>query len=364
MVDKIKNIVVVIAFIATLGIIMILNLIKPDQELSITERRKLAQFPKFEVKKILDGSFTKQFESYTTDQIISREKFRKMKSIVEFELLRKKDNNNIYVYEDSIIKIEYPLNEKSIINAANKINELNQNYFKNMNCYYAIVPDKNYFTNRNEYVCIDYEKLQNIMAKKLQNIEYINLFDCLQLEDYYVTDIHWKQQNLQKVVNKISTQMNFKNRLNTKYDEKQIIKFNGQYAGEFSIKTKQDYICILENNITKQATVYNYENKKQTSIYDEEKINSNDKYDIYLSGSTPLITITNNNANNSKELIIFRDSFASSLAPLFVEAYNKITLIDIRYMRSEDIENYIQFSNQDVLYIYSTLVLNNSSILK
>ena len=61
---------------------------------------------------------------------------------------------------------------------------------------------------------------------------------------------------------------------------------------------------------------------------------------------------------------IFRDSFASSLAPLLIEGYSKITLIDIRYMRSKDIEKYVKIENQEVLFLYSTLVLNNSSILK
>ena len=110
--------------------------------------------------------------------------------------------------------------------------------------------------------------------------------------------------------------------------------------------------------------MYNYENKKETKIYDKEKQESNDKYDIYLSGNTPIITITNPNTKTDKELIVFRDSYGSSLVPLFTEAYSKITLIDIRYISSNNLDKYIEFKDQEVLFIYSTLVLNNSSILK
>ena len=70
------------------------------------------------------------------------------------------------------------------------------------------------------------------------------------------------------------------------------------------IKVEKDKICTLTNETIKNAKVYNYENGKETKIYDLEKINSNDKYDIYLSGSTPLITITNENAKTDKELIV------------------------------------------------------------
>lgn len=364
MLDKTKNIVVTVTFSVLLILFFLANILKKDTEISITERRKLARFPQITVKSVLDGSFSNKFEKYTTDQIIKREEFRKLKSNIELNLFRKKDNNKIYMYKNSIIKIEYPLNEKSVLNVANKINEIQRNYLKDMKCYYSIIPDKNYFTNSKEYITMDYKKLEEIMQKNVQNAQYINIFDCLELEDYYITDIHWKQENLQKVVEKISERMNFKNRLTNNFAKEQIIEFDGLYAGQLPVKTKKDEIYTLTNETIKNAKVYQYENGKETKIYDLEKINSNDKYDIYLSGSTPLITITNEKCKTNKELIVFRDSFGSSLVPLFTEGYRKITLIDIRYIRSKDIEKYIEFKDQEVLFLYSTLILNNSSVLK
>ena len=85
---------------------------------------------------------------------------------------------------------------------------------------------------------------------------------------------------------------------------------------------------------------------------------------MFLSGSEPLITIENEHATTDKELIMFRDSFGSSIAPLFIEAYKKITLVDIRYIQSDFLENFIKFDNQDVLFIYSTTLLNNSKAFK
>ena len=364
MLDKTKNIVVTITFGILLILFFLANILKKDTEISITERRKLASFPQITIKSVLDGSFSNKFEKYTTDQIIKREEFRKLKSSLELNLFRKKDNNKIYMYKNSLIKIEYPLNEKSVLNVANKINEIQKDYLKDMKCYYSIIPDKNYFTNSKEYITMDYKKLEEIIKKNVQNAEYINIFDCLKLEDYYITDIHWKQENLQKVVNRISEKMNFKNRLKNNYAKEQITEFDGLYAGQVPIKVEKDKICTLTNETIKNAKVYNYENGKETKIYDLEKINSNDKYDIYLSGPAPLITITNENAKTDKELIVFRDSFERSLVPLFTEGYRKITLIDIRYIRSKDIEKYIEFKDQEVLFLYSTLILNNSSVLK
>lgn len=362
--DKTKNVVVTITFLLFLVLVLIANILKKDTDISITERRELAKFPHITMKTIWDGSASKKLEKYTTDQIIQREEFKNLKSAFEMNAFRKKDNNGIYEYQDSLIKIEYPLNEKSVLHVANKINEMQEKYFKEMKCYYAIVPDKNYFTDEEKYIKMDYQKLQEMMQAKVKKVEYISLFDCVALEDYYVTDIHWKQENLQKVVDKISTQMGFNNRLTLPFQKVKGMEFEGLYAGRLTTKTKKDEIWMLTNEAIENATVTHLESGKKTKIYDREKRDSNDKYDIYLSGPAPLLTIENENAKTDKELIVVRDSFASSLIPLFTEAYRSITLVDIRYMRSKEIEQYITLKDQEVLFLYSTLVLNNSSTLK
>lgn len=362
--DKTKNIVVTIVFLSLIILIFVFNILKQDTKISLTERRKLAKFPEITAKRIINGTFSEEFEKYTTDQIIKREEFRKLKAMTEFKVFLKKDNNNIYEKNGSIIKLEYPLNEQSVLNVSKKINEINNNYLGNAKIYYSIIPDKNYFSDEKEYIKMDYERLQNLMKENIKNAEYINIFDELKLEDYYLTDIHWKQENLQKVANKIAEKMNFKERLKTPYTKKDLTDFEGTYAGQLPLGNKKDRISILTNEIIEDAITYNYENNKQSSIYDLEKLNSYDKYDIYLSGPTPLLTITNLKAEIDKELIVFRDSFGSSIIPLFTEGYSKITLVDIRYMRSKDLEKYIEFKNQDILFLYSTTVLNNSMTLK
>ena len=90
-----------------------------------------------------------------------------------------------------------------------------------------------------------------------------------------------------------------------------------------------------------------------------------DSYDVFLSGAKALITIDNPEGDSNKELILFRDSFGSSIAPLLLEGYSKITLVDLRYISTDLLGNYIDFSlNQDVLFLYNTQVINNSYMLK
>ena len=49
---------------------------------------------------------------------------------------------------------------------------------------------------------------------------------------------------------------------------------------------------------------------------------------------------------------MFRDSFCSSLAPLLLDGYKKITVIDLRYIGSPLLKGLVEFKdNQDVLII-------------
>ena len=82
---------------------------------------------------------------------------------------------------------------------------------------------------------------------------------------------------------------------------------------------------------------------------------------LFLSGANALLTIENPNAETDRELYIFRDSFGSSISPLFAEGYAKVTVIDIRYVQSAFLGNLIDFTEgSDVLFLYSTGMLNSS----
>lgn len=354
--NKTKDIFLSLIFIIFLFTMLIVNILKKDDNISYSERRVLEKLPKITYNSIIDGTYFKKLDKYTTDQFILRDNFRKIK--INIELLTKKSYNNLYLYNDYIIERLYPLNKESILNITNKINNIKKLYLNETNnIYYSIIPDKNYFIDNS--LKIDYNELKNIMNNNL-DIEYIDIFNELSIEDYYKTDTHWKEERLDKVVNKLSTIMNF-NTYNNKY--KYISDFNGVYSSRILKNNINDKIYILDKDI--DAQVYNFENNKYESIYDLDKLNSLDKYNIYLNGSVSLLQIINNNYDESKkDLIVFRDSYGSSLIPLLIDSYNSITVVDTRYINQNILNKYINFNNKDVLFLYSTLLINDSYSLK
>ena len=95
-----------------------------------------------------------------------------------------------------------------------------------------------------------------------------------------------------------------------------------------------------------------------------EKLQSKDPYEMFLSGACAAITMENPKNPDGRELIMFRDSYGSSIAPLLLEDYSKVTLLDIRYMNPEFIGNFANFKNADVLFLYSTTLINYSAALR
>lgn len=296
------------------------------------------------------------------DNFYQRETFRKLKTSVELDIFKKQDVNKIYKYNDFLVEQIYPLDEKSATNLTNKINYIKESYLNETNkIYYSIIPDKNYYTD-NSHLKLDYDKMQQIMENNLNGLQYIDIFQDLSLDSYYYTDSHWKQEKLQNVAKTIAENMNFS--ITQNYNEQKVATFKGVYAGQLPINTKEDEMKILVNDAITDANAYNYETKEQGGIYNFKKLTGYDKYDIYLSGATPLIEISNANNKTNKTLVIFRDSYASSLAPLLMEGYSKITLVDTRYISPKILNEYVNFENADILFIYSTLVINSSMALK
>jgi len=76
------------------------------------------------------------------------------------------------------------------------------------------------------------------------------------------------------------------------------------------------------------------------------------------------VTIDCPAAQTDRELIVFRDSFGSSLAPLLTGVYSKITLVDLRYFHSALLGEALEFTDQDVLFLYSASLLNNSTSMR
>ena len=135
--NTIKNIVISILFGVILIGILIMNLIKKDDLISLSERRNLTQLPSFSINSMLDKTLFDNFDKYTTDQFIYRDNFRYLKAMLDFNI--KNNYHNLYLKDDYIIEQIYPININSINNLTNKITFIKDKYLTNNNIYFSII---------------------------------------------------------------------------------------------------------------------------------------------------------------------------------------------------------------------------------
>ena len=140
--------------------------------------------------------------------------------------------------------------------------------------------------------------------------------------------------------------------------------FYGVYYGQAALPMAPDKVHYLTSEVLENCTVLCHDNGKTSAIYDMTKLQSKDLYDIFLSGGAAVLEITNPAGTQGKELIVFRDSFGSSLVPLLLNNYERVWVLDTRYVNPAMLANYVPFDSQDVLFVYSPLILNSSSALR
>ena len=339
----------------------------PARDFSDSERRKLAQFPDLSVKTVLDGKFMSEFETYSLDQFPLRDTFRRGKALFHYNVLNQKDNNDIYLVDGFAAQLEYPLNEASVSNTVEKFNHIYEKYLTGSETViFAPVPDKGYYlAAENGYPAMDYDALFAALEQGMPWARQVDLRDLLSREDYYFTDTHWRQERIAKVAERLCEALGAESFRNGELTQEKVERpFYGVYYGQAALPVEPEEMLVLRNEMLDHCTVYNHETGKTTGIYDWEKLSSRDLYDVYLSGAAALLTIDNPNARTDKELIVFRDSFGSSLVPLLVKDYRTVTVVDIRYVASDYLDSFLDFHGQDVLFLYSTLILNNSNTLK
>lgn len=365
---KLRNILTSLAFILMLALFSAGHLLTPDKDISLSERRPLEQLPKFSVQTLMNGKFGEDLEDYLLDQFPLRDAIRSLKAVWHFDVYKQSDNNGIYLAGDHVCKLDSHLKQEEVNAFIANTNKVYESYLQGMNVSLSVIPDKNYFAAQaNGYPAMDYDKLCAMLAEGLhEDIDFYGMshFAELTLDDYYRTDLHWRQEALQSVVDAMAKDLGFAPMDLSAMRQTQYSPFYGSYYGQSALNIDPDALTTLSNAITDGCIVTAPELKGEKPVYDEADFEEIDGYNIYLGGPLGLVTVENPNSNTGKELIIFRDSFASALAPLLMEGYDKITLIDLRYLASINVGRFVEFTDQDVLFLYNTGIVNSGKLLK
>lgn len=100
-----------IVFVLLILFFNISGIITQDVEFSKEENRSLAQKPSLSVSDLLDGSYSKNLDSYFSDQFYLRNSWIRLKVNLDL-LLGKQESNGVYIGKDNYL-MEIPVTPDS-----------------------------------------------------------------------------------------------------------------------------------------------------------------------------------------------------------------------------------------------------------
>ena len=348
-------------FLAIVFSLFLIGLFKSDTLFSYNENRVLEQKPEFSVNTIIDGTYTGKMESYVSDQIIFRDNFIWLSTYSKM-LMGQKEINDVYICDDYLIEtFKKSEIDKSLLN---KNIEFIDEFLKNhSNAYIAIIPTA---TEILRYKIPKYSEnisqidvINNIYDKQQSIDIYSNLINHNSEYIYYRTDHHWTALGAYYGYLAICDFLNL-NSISIDDFNVSIIdsSFKGTIQSKVNINTVDDILYGYEfnsDNVKYKRVVDEFYNNISESLYDYDKLETKEKYAVYIGGNSSITRIfTENGKEDRGRLLLLKDSFSHSLIQFLANHYSEIVMVDLRYYMG-GVEKFLSREEpfDDILLLYN-----------
>ncbi|MGB5822886.1 MAG: DHHW family protein [Proteocatella sp.] len=361
-----------IIFILFLLLVSSIGIVSKDKQFSENENRVLSQIPKLSIDNIISGRFSKKFEKYCVDQFPGRNNWVALKTNIDL-YLGKKEENNIYIGSDHYLIEKFEAPEDKYVNEnIEAINNFITKY-KDINSYFMLVPNATDILSeklpeyapavrQHDYIADFYSRLD----KPMQTIDLHTTFNDKKDDDlFYRTDHHWTSTGAFYAFSSLAENMKLK--VSDNYYDKILISenFYGTLAskvGFYDGPGDKIQAYIPKDSDDEVIVSYVEEKTKSPSLYDSTKLDSKNKYEVFLKGNHPLVKIKTT-AKNHKTLLVIKDSYANCFIPFLTPYFSNIIVLDPRYYY-DDIYNLMEGEQvSDILFLYNANTFFNDSFL-
>ena len=358
-----KKHILPIIFCAFITLFMVLTIILPKQERSSNEKRVLAKFPEFTWSNLSSGKYMSEFDTYLADHFAFREKWVGAYSYATLAL-GLNGTTGVYACDDGyLITTPEDYDESQIKRNLGTLKTFAEK--NNLDSTLIIVPSTGYIMedvlpkHHEEYK----DDLLFNMAKD-SGIPLIDLRDSFKKSDdqlYYKTDHHLTSDGALLMYQRFA---DFKGYNSSKFNV--VTTVDGFYGTSYSKsglwKSAPDFIKIYEPVKSYNFTV-TIDKQDFNSLFFENQLETEDKYQVFLDGNHALTRIVNNSVDSDKRLLIIKDSFAHCFTTFLATDYKEIFMVDPRYYRGSLKELVTDNNLNEVLFLYGADNLASSTDL-
>ncbi len=349
-----------IVFLAFIFAFFILNTALPDREFSEQENRSLQQRPPFSFDELFSGQYTKDFETYTTDQFTLRDEWITLKAASELAL-GKRQNNGMFLCDGGTIIEPYEAPEDGKLEAnMEALNKLVAN--TDADVYFALIPGKSdiWAHMLPQNAPRDSEKAAIDYCYSLSDAVNVDIYGKLEEHSgeyiYYRTDHHWTTLGAYYGFSALAESMGLDCPDISEYSGRETVseEFYGTSwsSSGFSWVEPDSMEIFVTEPEGLEITNYPQGSPVEGLLYDWSRLEVKDKYSFFYGGNTPLLEIETG-VEDAPSLLILRDSYMDSLSPFLLASYSRIHILDLRYYRASLSDYIAQNGFDDVLVCYS-----------
>ena len=347
------TLLIVVIIVLSMSVLTVFS----NRTISYLERRYLDTFPKVD---LADPDFYEDLDDYLSDHLFFRDELITVRNLTNRYLFHFKDNDGVYSKDGYLFDI-LKFDAESVSDLILKTNELKDSYFSDREVYFIGIPRKNDYSELYHPSDLRFDDIRQLLIDGL-DMPLIDISGLLSLDSYYHTDIHWRQDKLKDVARYIVEAIG-DIYVPVTTEAREVYSFYGSLFSRSFYDVNPDILYYLEGDFT-GVRVYDLEKDSEVPVYDKEATTHPDLYDIYLDGPSAYLRIENEDAKIDQRLIVFRDSFASSLLPLLIDSYSRIDVIDLRYFDASLIESLDLDDKAKVLFIYGSEFIDQSGALR
>lgn len=355
-------------------VLLLLNIVTPSNKISEAENRTLAQAPKFSIDRLIHGKYGEDFSTYVSDQFVFRKNFIKTKANFD-RFMGKKEINGVYICKDDYLMEGFKRSDDKTTDAKVKAINNFSNKNKSIKVSVLLAPNKvevyNNLMPTNAPVDSQKEYLNYVKKGLDDKIKFVDALDpMLRAKNneqlYFRTDHHWTVDGAYLAYKSYCKTLNIEPvGLNSFTKSLATDKFYGSlyYKNAAQIGKPDKLEMYLQQNDLVVLSKYYDTKKKIPSLYDAEKLDTKDPYQVFTGGNHTQIKIRTN-VDTDRKLLIFKDSYANAMLPFLVNNYSEIMVVDLRYYTGKVQDLTSNGSFTDALILANTNTFNtDSSIL-
>lgn len=377
---KINAIITLLLLGGILFGLAVADICTPDRLFSEYENRILSAKPKFSLKKLFDGSYTKDYETYVTDQFVGRDNWIYVKTVTDV-LLGKKEINGVYLAEEGMLIEKHEtedINPETVEQRLVLLQRLTQWQEEKGTGTLRImlVPTAdNILTNKLPDYAPYYPQQEFLeQVKEAAGSYMIDVTNTLKEHReepiYYGTDHHWTTRGAYYGYLAWAAAMNM---TPTSYNVQTVAT---DFLGTLHSKTHwtaapdtiEAYIpAVLQETADSTAShsgmqvYYDFSEDAKDSLYEAKHLETKNKYGYFLDDNHPFIRIetgTQREEAKGRQLFVIKDSYANCFIPFLTEHYETIYVLDLRYYRAplfSLLEEYGAKGDMDILVLYNVI---------